>query len=411
MTGLNNTCRMCESKNLETYLDFGYKVPSDAFRKDIIEEQHTYPLAVQMCMDCGLSQLTYVVDPVELYQNDYPYESSSNEAGKKHYNEFAENIIDRFNLSSDDLVVDIGSNVGVLLEGFKSKDIRVLGIDPAQNIVDKANAIGIKTICSFFSNLTAEVTRCFYGSAKIITATNVFAHVDNLTDFMKGINNLLDKNGVFIFESPTLLEIAKTKSFDACYHEHLCYLSLMPIIKFVNKFNLEVFDVEKQDVHQGSFRVFIARKGEREIKQSVIDCLKEEQKQGIHNIYTMKDCGKEFMEEVSTLNKLLYELKSQGKTISLLSAPAKGMTILGLLYKPDDLFEYAIERTDLKIGRFCPGTNIEVVNEEHAKNNPTDYQLLLAWNWREQILKNNMDYINNGGKIIIPLPEIEVYEV
>lgn len=403
-------CRMCGSDKLELYLDLGKHVPSDAFRLDKKEKQKKYELKTLFCSSCGLSQLSYVVDPIELYQNDYPYETSSNEQGKKHYHDFAKEIVDRFNLTKKDLVIDIGSNVGVLLEGFKKNGTKILGIDPAPNIVKKANARGVETICKFFSALTAEYVLYKYGKASVITATNVFAHVNNLNSFMDGIKTLLSQDGVFIFESPTLSSLVENLGFDSTYHEHLTYLSLAPVVKFVKKFGMEVFDVEEQEVHQGSLRVFIGFKNQHKINKNVDIFLEKEKEIGVNDIKLLKEVGVEFKDKINQLRKLLVMLKSNKKTIALLSAPAKGATLVQCLTEGDNYFDFAAEKTKLKIGRYFPGTNIKVVDEKELLKQQPDYVVLLAWNWTKQILSNELvkKYKSKGGHIIIPLPSVGV---
>jgi len=228
-------CRMCKGKNLFKFLDLEFTPPADEFRQmDQLNEPITYyPLSVYMCSDCGLAQLGYVVAPEILYQRDYPYESSTTKCGREHFDLFAASVSERFSLTNKDLVIDIGSNVGVLLEGFKKRGTRILGVDPANNIVKIAQERGIETMCTFFGlDCVTRILR-LKGKAKVITATNVFAHIDDLYDVMKSVDSLLEKDGIFIFESPYFYNLLKNLEYDTIYHEHLSYISVKPLIPFL----------------------------------------------------------------------------------------------------------------------------------------------------------------------------------
>ena len=216
-------CRMCRSSDLAEFLDLGYTPPADRFlrRGQLREPEVHYPLVVLMCNECGLAQLSFVVPPDVLYQQDYPYESSTTETGRKHWAEFARTITERLGLGGEDLVLDIGSNVGVLLEEFRNNGTQILGLDPAGNIAEMARSRGTETINDFFSvDVAGDILRD-KGAASVITATNVFAHVDDLDCFMQGIDALLSETGVFVFEAPYLLNLFKSLEYDTIYHEHL----------------------------------------------------------------------------------------------------------------------------------------------------------------------------------------------
>lgn len=390
----------------------GHHPPSDAFikKEDYDKPSEYFPLNLMYCGDCGLSQLGYVVNPEVLYQRDYPYESSTTETGKKHYFSFAESVVRKFNLTKEDLVIDIGSNVGVLLEGFKNNGTKVLGVDPAPNIVEKANARGIPTICKFFGEFVSTQVAHEYGKAKVITGTNVFAHVDDLKDFMFGIKHLLTSDGIFIFESPNMLDLVKGLAYDTIYHEHLSYLSLRPVIQFVKQFGMDVIAVEEQSIHGGSFRVFIANSGEREIEESVQIYLKKESDYKLHETDTMFEFSARVENNRRELQSLINKIKDKDKTLAILSAPAKGMSLLNYCRFGTETFDFATEKSPLKIGRLTPGGNIPVVPDAVLLESMPDYVLLLAWNFAEEIMKNNEEYRTRGGKFIIPLPYPKVIE-
>jgi len=256
-------CRMCGGERLARFLDLGEMPPADQFlhKHQLGEHRDSYPLQVALCEDCGLIQLNYVVPPEILYCDDYPYESSTTSAGRRHWSEFARTTTRLLGLTSNDLVVDIGSNVGVLLQMFREQGPKVLGVDPAANIAEIANSNGIETVAAFFNAETARQIVAAKGQATVITGTNVFAHVGDLHDLMQAVSTLLAERGTFIIEAPYFLELLHSLEYDTIYHEHLSYLSLKPLVRFFKQFGMEIFDAQLRDIHGGSIRLFVRRIG------------------------------------------------------------------------------------------------------------------------------------------------------
>jgi SAM-dependent methyltransferase len=387
-------------------LDLGFTPPADQFRrKDQLREPDVYyPLDVYVCDDCGLVQLGYVVSPEVLYRQDYPYESSTTQTGHRHWSHFAKSVVDRFKLSQDDLAVDIGSNVGVLLGELKKNGVRVQGVDPAANIVMIAHERGIDTICDFFNLETAEQIIREKGHASVITATNVFAHVNDLDSFMKEVRLLLNEKGVFIFEAPYFVNLLKANEYDTIYHEHLSYLSVKPLIPFFNKFDMEVFDIEQVDIHGGSFRVFVGMKSTRPVSDQVGKLLNSEREQGIYTQAVLDRFADAVKKNKRDLVWLLQSLKHDGKRIVGVSAPAKGMTLLNYCGIDRQILDFVTEKSSLKIGRYTPGAHIPVMPDSALLEYKPDYALLLAWNFADEIMKNLHEYRKNGGKFIVPIP-------
>ncbi len=403
-------CRMCKSDNLKQFLDLGFAPPSDQFRRK--EQMHEpvlfYPLEVMLCMDCGLAQLSHVVSPEVLYRYDYPYESSVTRTGHLHWTEFAKTTTERLSLGSNDLVVDIGSNVGVLLEAFRSTGTQILGVDPASNIALIAQKRGVETLNDFFGIDVAQQISKNKGQATVITATNVFAHVDDLHSFMRAIDILLNDRGVFIFEAPYFINLVKNLEYDTIYHEHLSYLSVKPLISFFNRFGMEIVDIQQRDIHGGSFRVWVSRVGKMPVSPVVAELVKGEDESGIHNLDTLDKFALAVQQNRQELLWLLRKLKHDGKCIVGVSAPAKGMTLLNYSRIGTETLDFVSEKSTLKIGRFTPGTHIPVVSDEELIRQSPDYALLLAWNFADEIMDNLKDYKKNGGKFIIPIPHPRV---
>ena len=304
-------CRLCASNKLETYLDLGFTPLADRFLNlhQLDEPESYYPLKVILCKDCGLSQLTHTVDPRVLYQEEYAYDSSLTKTGNNHYFSFAESVSKKLDLEPNDLVIDVGSNIGTLLEGFKKLGIKHLGIDPATNIVRMANERGIETLPEFFTPKIASRVKEKYGFAKLISATNVFAHIYDHEEFMDALKILLDPKGTFIFESPHFLKLKKDGEYDTIYHEHLLYLGIKPVINYVKKFNMEVFDVEEHPIHGGSIRVFIGYKDAHDVKITVKDLLKKEEEAQIYSIDSLHKFASDVHTHRYELVHLIKDLK------------------------------------------------------------------------------------------------------
>ena len=405
-------CRVCKKSDFTKILDLGFHPPVDDFltKERLDNPEIYYPLELYICNNCSLVQLGYVVPPEILYQNDYPYESSTTKTGVTHFHAFAKEAYQRFGLKENDLVIDIGSNVGVLLEGFKIMGAKVLGIDPAENICKIARERGIDTINDFISESAAQKIESQYGKAKIVTGTNVVAHIDDHHALVRSLDTLLDKDGVFIFEAPYLVDLIEKFEYDTIYHEHLAYLSLKPMQILFEQFGMEIFDMKKVSIHGGTVRYFIARKGQQPICESIAQFQKLEEESKIYDIATLNEFAKNVEKNRQELRWLLEDLKHQGKTIAGLSAPAKGMTLLNYCKIGTETLDFLTEKSRLKIGKFSPGGHIPVLSDNDLIEKRPDYALLLAWNFAEEIMKNLQEYKDKGGKFIIPIPRPHVVE-
>ena len=400
-------CRLCGSNSLTRILDLGTTPPADRFlRKDqLCDVEPFFPLVVVRCDGCFFVQLNYVVPPKILYQEDYPYESSTTQAGRTHFEAFAASVIDAFSLSEKDLAVDIGSNVGILLKGFQDRGCRVLGIDPANNIAQIARDNGIPTLTDFFGPGIAERIVTEYGKASVITASNVFAHIDDLSCLMTEVKTLLTDKGVFIVEAPYLMHLIENLEYDTIYHEHLSYLSIMPLVPFFERCGFTLFDIKQVDIHGGSIRLFICKSGRYPVSQTVADYLKKEEEKHIHSLETFTAFANSVVNNKNQLRTLLADLKAQGNRIAAVSAPAKGMTLLNYCGIGSELIEFVTEKSELKIGKFTPGTHLPVKDDGALLSENIDYALLLAWNFKDEIMKNLAPFTEKGGHFIIPIPK------
>ncbi len=400
-------CRLCESGQLSMFLDLGFTPPADRFitAAQLDEPEIYYPLKVVRCDRCMFVQLNYVVAPEILYQEDYPYEASTTQTGRIHFDGFAGDAFERCRLREGDLAVDIGSNVGVLLQGFKKRGCRVLGVDPAANIARIAEARGIPTLPVFFTPDIAQKISSEHGRAGVITASNVFAHIDDLHSLMNAVDILLDDDGVFIVEAPYLKHLLEKLEYDTIYHEHVSYLSLTPLAPFFRSCGFELFDVLQADIHGGSIRLFISRQGRQPVRSSVTELMAAEKDAGIHSMDHLNAFAQRVSANREALVSLLRSLKHAGKKIAGLSAPAKGMTLLNYCRIDATILDFVTEKSALKIGKYTPGTHLPVLPDTALIDNGIDYALLLAWNFKEEIIHNLSDFSGLGGRFIVPIPE------
>lgn len=391
-------CRMCQSKNLKQWLDLGLHPHSDHFHKEK-EAEMFYPLGVSVCEDCGLNQLTYIVAKEELYLKDYLYESSITKTADAHWEEFAETVLRKLDMTAtgNALIVDIGSNDGTLLTKFKQFGHRVVGIDPTPEATQIAIDRGVPTIQQFFDSDAVGQVFGTEGLADVIVGANVFAHVDDLDSFIENVDALLQDDGVFVFESPYFGEFLKGLEYDTVYHQHLSYLSLKPVVRFMEKHGLEVFDVEQHELHGGGFRVYIARKGQRSVSPNVAVMLANETWTDETLAQFQRDTEKS-REELISLVRDIYE---KGESIAVVSTPAKGNTLLNYT-GIGRYISFATDKSKLKQGRYTPGTQIKVYSDEHLIDMQPDYALVLAWNFFPEIVEN-VKKAGFKGKFIHPL--------
>jgi SAM-dependent methyltransferase len=389
-------CRLCESTNLTNWLDLGHHPHSDQFRKTKDESEIQYPLQVLVCNDCGLSQLSYVVNKEILYTEDYLYESSITETANKHWAELADDIIKRTGISSG-VSIDIGGNDGTLALKFKERGFKAINIDPCKEVTDISRKRGIKTITDFFCKKAIKGLP----PADIITGTNVFAHVNDLSELTQNVKTILKPNGVFVFESPYFGDFYKNTEYDTVYHQHLSYLSLKPLIKFFARFDMEIFDVVFSEIHGGAFRCYIARKGERKIQPIVKKSADKEN----WNLKALKKFADKTEAHRDELMSLLWKLKGKNKSIAIVSSPAKGMTLMNYCGMKDNLIDFITEKSTLKIGRYTPGSHIEIAPDKELIKRQPDYAIILAWNFADEIIKNNPKY---RGTWILPTNPIKI---
>lgn len=403
------SCRICKSKKLSRFLKLGPQPLANAFlkKRDLKKKELFVPLDAYFCHTCGLAQLGHVVDKEVLYR-DYLYFTSGMPKISGHFSKYARHVMSSY-LKKGDLVVEIASNDGILLNFFKKYGYKVLGIEPALNIVKVARKLGVETVPKFFSAPLAKALAKKYGKAKVIMANNVVAHINDHHDLAKGICEFLAPDGIFALEAPYLVDMFENLTFDTIYHEHLSFLALRPLQYLFNQYDMEIIDVQIVPVQGISFRVFVAHKGAHRVKKIVGELLKKEQDLAMNKLRSYQQLAKRVEKSKEKLLNTLKKIKKEGKTIAGYGAPAKGNTLLNYYGINTNFLNWALEHLPSKHGLYTPGTHIPVVDDAYAKANPPNYYLMLAWNYKEPILAREKTFRKKGGKFIIPVgDEIEI---
>jgi len=407
--GRIKNCQICNSTNLIDVINLGDQPLANTLIKNAEDDNKVekYPVNIVRCEECTLLQIDYIVDQTKVYHLDYPYLPGITKTVDNEQLELSDYLHKELDLKKDQLVVDIGSNDGSLLKHFKAKGIETVGVEPT-NISKIANQNGVHTIQSFFNEKTAENIIGKFGKAKLITCTNVFAHMSTLGDVMEGIVKLLDEDGYFCFENHYIMEILDKVQYDTFYHEHLRTYSLMSLNKLFEMYDLNLFDAMNVSRYGGSIRCVVSKKkiSQTERLKSLI---KKEKNHLIDNSEKTYDAFKNnIVSSKENLVKKIIELKSLNKRIIAKSCPARAVVLLNYCGLNNTHLDYIAEQpTSLKLDQYVPGTKLKIINDDILKENEPDYVLLLAWHLSEPII-NKWKKRGLQSKFIIPLPKVEI---
>ena len=407
MYKFRKTCRLCSSRSFELVLDLGKQPPSNSFlmKNQLKYSEKKFPLRLYICKKCHHLQLLDVVDKKHLFSN-YHYFTSANKPIIEHFKKYAEHVYKKIlEKKENPFVVEIGSNDGTLLKQLKKNKVNVLGIEPAKNLAQISRKSKIKTENKFFNQALAKKI-AKKQRADLVIANNVLGHVDDLDEFIIGIKELLKNDGVFIFEVPHALNLIKKLEFDTIYHEHISYFSIIPLSNWLKKYELEIFNVEKQIVHGGTIRVYVSKKNNFRKNNSVENIKIIEKKYGITKITTYRDFSKKIYNLKNILRKKILILKNNNKIIFGYGASAKGNVLLNFCEIDNSILDFVTDTTKIKQGKFTPGTKIKIINPKDRPNKSSEMiALLLAWNYKTAIIKNEKKFLRNGGKFLIPIPK------
>jgi len=407
---INAKCRLCLSDNLKLALTLTPTPPANAMvsQQNVIVNEQVYPLELALCMSCGHLQLINVIAPEILFEN-YLYVSSTTNVMRDYLYNQSQNIISNIDLKRGDLVVEFGSNDGYLLSCFMNSGMRVLGIDPAQNITKPLEG-SIPTITDYFSSALATKILSENGHPKAICAYNVFAHIADMQDVLQGISILLDEEGTFIFEVGYLVDVYTKTLFDTIYHEHLDYHRVAPLLNAFHLHNLTLIHVERSDIQGGAIIGYV-KKGIHPISANVHELINNEHALQLNKLQTFNDWSSSINLKGRELLTLVKGLKKLGYSIAGYGSPAKCTTLMYHFNLDSKLIDFIVEDNPLKQGLYTPGMHIPVMSSEELFNKFPDYTIILAWNFTELIIKNNMEYLNKGGKFIIPLPDLRIVSI
>ncbi len=403
-------CLSCGSGNLEEVLPLGVQPLANNLlsEADLEKQEPRFPLGLQLCGDCWLMQLSHLVPPVDLF-SDYLYFSSFSNAMLDHAREAAQTFRTEFGLSEQSFVVEIASNDGYLLKNFVDAKIPCLGIEPAANIAKVARQAGVETIECFFGDEQAQEIATSHGQADLILGNNVFAHVPDTNDFVAGLRTLLKPGGRVVLEFPYAVDFLNNTEFDTIYHEHVFYFSLTTLIPLFARHGLTIVKAERLPIHGGSLRLFAARQENAPpVDSSINELLRLEKEDGVEDQATYQNFAAKAQGIKRDLLDLLNRIRGEGKSIVAYGASAKGSTLLNYCGIDSSQLDFIVDRSTYKQGKYSPGLHLPIRSPEQLTLARPDYALLLTWNFADEIIAQQAEYIAAGGQFIRPIPHPEI---
>lgn len=403
---LNAQCRSCGRGGLLPVLDLGETPLADHLLRTADAPEDRYPLEVAFCSHCAMVQILRTVDPEILFCQDYPYYSSFSDQLLAHSRKNALALIEDRKLGRDSLVVELASNDGYLLKNFVEQGIPVLGIDPASGPAKAAEKVGVTTVNTFFTRQLAQELRDTDRRADVVIANNVLAHVADTNGFVAGIATLLKETGVAVIEAPYVKDLIEHAEFDTIYHQHLCYLSATSVDKLARRHGLYLNKLEWLPIHGGTLRHYL--EPVERVGPTVKETLENERQLGIDRYPYYQNFGQRVRQIGSDLRALLGQLKAQGKSIAGYAAAAKACTLLSFAGIGAETLDFIVDRNVHKHAKFMSGARVPIFGVEKLLEEQPDYCVILAWNFKDEIMRQQAEYARRGGKFIIPIPNPEI---
>lgn len=403
-------CRSCGGHDLHEVLSLGEMPPANALltAEQLRGQEARYPLEVVMCADCTLLQLTGSLPPDELFV-EYAYFSSRSAPMVGHARALVDEVMGERKLGPNDLVIEVASNDGYLLRHYRDKGVEVLGIDPAENVVEVAVAAGIPTRAAFFTSALADELRAEGLAASVVHANNVLAHVPDINDFVAGVARILSDDGWFVVETPYVRDLIEKLEFDTIYHEHVFYYSLHSVVELFERNGMSIVDVRRIAIHGGSLRLrAVPSDSTVVVGDSVAALLREEKVLGMDTASFYRDFAQKVDDLLAELRSFLAERREQGRRIAGYGAAAKGTVLLNALGVGPETIEFVIDETPYKQGRFVPGVRIPIVGRDRLLTEMPDDVLILAWNFADAIIEKEAAYRSRGGSFLLPIPSPKV---
>lgn len=405
-------CRHCQSELHDTFIDLGFSPPSNAYLKteDLRRPETCYPLKVMVCRQCWLVQTEDYTHYDQLFDTEYAYFSSTSTTWLQHASRYVDMIAARLKLGEKSLVVELAANDGYLLQYVKQKGIPCLGIEPTKSTADAARAKGIPVVEEFFGVALGQRLRGSHGTADLIAANNVLAHVPDINDFVGGMAALLAPEGTVTVECPHLLNLIAQSQFDTIYHEHFSYLSLVAVERVMRSQGLRVYDVEELPTHGGSLRIYACHAGAGIVASPSVEAmLARERAFGLERMEAYTGFQSKAEEIKMQLLEFLLEQKRAGKKVLAYGAAAKGNTLLNYSGVHPDLLAMVADAAPSKQGKYMPGSHVPIVSPQRLLQEKPDVVLILPWNIKDEVAEQLAEIRNWGGRFAIAVPQLQVW--